>query len=61
MRRDDVQRDDVDPLPDPEDVPLVARVPERGCVAEVGLRGQEELKRHVLRSGRMVVRAYGAA
>ncbi len=47
----DFERNDVDPLSDAEDVPLVRGVPERGRVAKVRLGGHEELERHVFWTG----------
>lgn len=48
-----VQGDDVYTLADAEDVFCVCWVPEGGGVAEVGLRGEEEVEGYVFDTGRV--------
>lgn len=48
-----VQGDDVYALPDAEDVFCVRWVPEGRSVAEVGLRGEEEVEGYVFDAGRV--------
>jgi len=49
MRCDRFKGDDVDALADTEDISLICGVPEGRCVAEVGLRGEQEREGNVSR------------
>lgn len=47
MRGRYIKRDDVDTLPDAEDVTRVNRIPERGCMAKMRLGCEQELQSYV--------------
>ena len=54
MRGGLFKRDDVDALPDTEDIALVPGVPEGGCVTQVRAGGHEQLEGYILGAGGVV-------